>query len=77
MTPGDLGRRAAQSSTSPEPWPWWSWLLTFSSYVVLGFTLRSVVLNWIVGPVYPLVVMYLVATGFRWLLGRREPGALA
>ena len=71
MRAGDLGRRAARSSTHPEPWSWWSWVLTFLSYVVLGYLLKSVVLNWIVGPLYPLFVMYVLPTTLRGLLGGR------
>lgn len=70
MTGGDLGARAAQSSTRPDPWPRWAWVLTFVSYVFLGYHLKSIVLNWIVGPLYPLLVMYLIPNLVRRVLGR-------
>ncbi len=68
MNTGDLGTRAAESASSPEPWPWWAWLLTFLSYVALGYQFKTVFLNWIVGPLYPLFVMYVVPHLFRKLL---------
>jgi hypothetical protein len=52
------------------PYPWWAWALTFGSYVLLGYHLRTVVLNWIVGPLYPLLVMHVLPNGVRRLLGR-------
>lgn len=70
MSSGDLGRRAAVSSTSPVSYPWWAWALCFLSYVFLGYHLRTYVLNWIVGPLYPLITMYLLPTAVRRLLGR-------
>lgn len=77
MSDGDLGTRAASASgDAPEPWPWWVWALTFGSYVVLGYWFRSVFLNWIVGPLYPLVVMYLVPAAVRRVLGRPAPAHL-
>jgi hypothetical protein len=38
-------------------------------YIALGVTLRSVVLNWIVGPLFPFLVVYLVP---RLLRGGRD-----
>lgn len=73
MTDGGFGTRAAPTTTAPPSWPWWSWALTFASYVALGYVLRSLVLNWIVGPLYPLFVMYLVPTWLRRLFVRAEP----
>jgi hypothetical protein len=70
VSSGDLGRRAAVSSTHPTPYPWWAWAITFASYVFLGYHLRTYVLNWIVGPLYPLLVMHLLPNAVRRLLGR-------
>jgi hypothetical protein len=70
VSSGDLGRRAAVSSTHPVPYPWWAWALTFGSYVFLGYHLRTVVLNWIVGPLYPLLAMHLLPQAVRRVLGR-------
>lgn len=72
MTPDGFGSRAATSSTRPQPWPWWAWVLTFLSYVFLGYHLKSVVLNWIVGPLYPVFVMHLAPTALRRLARRPE-----
>ena len=38
------------------------------AFVLLGVTLKSVVLNWIVGPVFPLLGLYLLPR----LLGRKD-----
>ena len=46
--------------------------MTFVSYVFLGYHLKSILLNWIVGPLYPLFVMHLIPTWIRRLRGR-EP----
>jgi hypothetical protein len=75
VTARDLGSRAAHSPSSPDPWPWWAWVATFTSYVVLGYLTKSVVLNWIVGPLYPVLVMYVLPAGVRRLLGRPAPEA--
>ncbi len=37
-----------------------AYVATLVTYVALGFFLKSVVLNWIVGPLVPLIVLYLV-----------------
>ena len=55
----------------PHRWPWWSWLLAFLSYVVLGYRFKTLVLNWIVGPLYPVFVLYVLPNAVRVLLGRR------
>ena len=77
MSPPDLGTSGASSDVrAEEPWPWWAWTATFGSYVALGYVFRSVFLNWIVGPLYPLVVMYLLPTAARRVLGRPTPPRL-
>lgn len=43
-------------------------MLTFLSYVALGYQFKTVFLNWIVGPLYPLLVMYVLPHLFRKLL---------
>lgn len=73
MSAGGVWKRAAPSSTHPEPWPWWGWVLTFLSYVALGYLLRTAVLNWIVGPLYPLLVMYVLPNAIRRWFGRPAP----
>ncbi len=34
-----------------------------AAYVVLGVLTKSVVLNWVVGPLFPLLVLYLLPRG--------------
>lgn len=41
-------------------------------YVLLGVMLRTYVLNWIVGPLFPLLVLYLLPRGLRRAHRRRE-----
>lgn len=40
--------------------PWAAYVATLVAYVALGFFLKSVVLNWIIGPLVPLFALYLV-----------------
>ena len=49
-------------------WPWWSWLLAFVSYVVLGYQFKTLMLNWIVGPLYPVFVLYVLPGAVRVVL---------
>lgn len=37
-----------------------AWAVLFVAYVGLGMALKSVVLNWIVGPLFPLLFLYLL-----------------
>lgn len=46
-----------------------AWAVLLVVYVALGLLVKSVVLNWIVGPLFPLVFLYLLP---RWS-GRSEP----
>lgn len=57
----------------PEDYPPALYLVAFVAYVVLGLFLKSVVLNWIVGPLFLLIVLYLVprAAGLVRVRGRR------
>lgn len=46
--------------------PIWPWILSLALFVVLGFAFKSVVLNWVIGPIFPLVTLFLIprALGF-------------
>jgi hypothetical protein len=43
----------------PGPGPW-LYVAVFLAYLALGLLTRSVVLNWIVGPLFPLLALYVV-----------------
>lgn len=54
----------------------WAWYL-FGLALYIGLSLGTlalrdnvVLLNWLVGPLFPFVVLYLIPTGVRALLGR-------
>ena len=53
-------------AVGPGPGPW-LYVVAFVAYVVLGLLTRSVVLNWIVGPLFPLLALYLVPRVIRKL----------
>lgn len=40
-------------------------------YIALGVTVKSVVLNWIVGPLFPVVVLYALPAALRRVRRRR------
>ena len=42
-----------------------AWLVLLVVYVALGMVVKSAVLNWIVGPLFPLVFLYLLPRAFR------------
>ena len=44
----------------PEDAPAAAYVAAFVAYVALGYFLKSWLLNWIVGPLFLLVVLYLV-----------------
>ena len=48
----------------PEDAPAAAYVAALVVYVALGYFLKSVVLNWIVGPLFLLVVLYLVPKAF-------------
>lgn len=48
-----------------------AWIALLAIYVVLGLVVKSAVLNWIVGPIFPLVCLYLLPKVF----GRAKPDA--
>ena len=37
-----------------------AFVLALAVYVLLGVTVKTVVLNWIVGPLFPVLVLYLI-----------------
>ncbi len=45
-------------------------LFTLALYVALGYALKSIVLNWVVGPLFPLVTLYLIPAAARRVVGR-------
>lgn len=48
-----------------------SWIVaTLVVYVALGFVLKTWVLNWIIGPLFPLLALYVVPTALRRISGR-------
>lgn len=52
-----------------------AFVVALVAYIALGLMVKSVVLNWIVGPLFPLIALYLVPR----LFGRaddREPEGL-
>lgn len=58
-----------------EGLPGLRWIvLSFVVYVVLGFFLKSIVLNWIVGPLWLLFTLHLIPRWFRSLFGRGSAG---
>ena len=46
------------------------YLLAFVVYIILGVLTRSVVLNWIVGPLFLLLALYLVPLAVRRIVHR-------
>lgn len=53
----------------PGPRPW-LYVVAFLVYLALGLLTRSVVLNWIVGPLFPLIALYLVPRAVTALVRR-------
>jgi hypothetical protein len=45
----------------------WAWAVLLAVYVALGLVLKSVVLNWIVGPLFPLFFLYLIPRWAGWV----------
>jgi hypothetical protein len=60
---GPSGRERTEKSLQDQPL---AWVVLLAVYIVLGVMVKSVVLNWIVGPLFPLLVFYVVPR----LLGR-------
>jgi hypothetical protein len=40
--------------------PVWPWIASLILFVALGYTFKSVVLNWVIGPIFPLVTLFLI-----------------
>lgn len=55
-------RAAASGSLLDNPV---AWALLLVAYVGLGIAVKSVVLNWIVGPLFPLVFLHLLPRALR------------
>ena len=48
----------------PRDLPGYVYALAFVAYVLLGYFLKSAVLNWLVGPLFLLIVLHLVPRAF-------------
>ena len=55
------------------PSPAW-FVATFVGYVVLGLVTKSAVLNWVVGPLWLLLTLYVLPELFRRVRGRGADG---
>lgn len=54
-----LGRATAPGGTSGDVGLGW-YAVALAVYIGAGFFLKSAILNWIVGPLFPLAVLYAV-----------------
>lgn len=61
--------RATEPEVEGLPGPGWI-VASFAVYVVLGLLTKSVVLNWIVGPLWLVTTLYVLPTLGRSLLAR-------
>ena len=64
-----MSGRGNPSLSTPDTWgpgprPW-QYALALVVFVALGLLTRSIVLNWIVGPLFPLLALYLVPRALR------------
>jgi hypothetical protein len=57
----------------PARGDWWRYAAALALYVALGLTTKSVVLNWIVGPLFPLLVLHLIPSLWRRLREGTRP----
>lgn len=55
-----------------EPRPAWAYVAALVVYVVLGYLFKSWVLNWIVGPAFLVLVLWVLPRALRRLGG--SPG---
>jgi hypothetical protein len=59
----------------PDPlvdsWP--AYIASFAIYVVLGLIVKSTVLNWIIGPLWLLITLYLAPGLWRLITRRGQP----
>jgi hypothetical protein len=60
----------ASAAAEPSDAPAAAYVVALASYVALGYVFRSVVLNWIVGPLFLVLVLY-VAPRALTAAGRR------
>ena len=63
---------AIESASEPIALGWYAFALAL--YVALGYFLKSWVLNWIIGPLFLLIVLYLIPTAVRRLFQRERGG---
>jgi uncharacterized membrane protein len=50
----------------------WIWYLAaLTVYVGLSLWLKVALLNWIIGPLFPLIVLYVIPTALRRVFGSR------
>jgi hypothetical protein len=42
-----------------------AWVLIMGVYIGLGITVKSVVLNWIIGPAWPVLLLYVIPRALR------------
>jgi hypothetical protein len=59
----------APDTWGPGPRPW-LYALVLLVYVALGLLTRSVVLNWIIGPLFLLLALYVLPRALRSAFGR-------
>jgi len=59
-------RRPVAGSKQPVA----SYAAVFAGYVALGLVTRNWVLNWVVGPLFPLLVLHVVPRGLSIVFGR-------
>jgi hypothetical protein len=59
----------APDTWGPGPGPW-LYGLALVAYVALGLLTRSVVLNWIIGPLFLLLALYVLPRALRSALHR-------
>ena len=60
---------STRDTWGPGPRPW-QYGLAFVVYVALGLVTRSVVLNWVIGPLFLLLTLYLLPRALRSAVGR-------
>lgn len=44
---------------------WLAYGFALVLYLVLGYLTKSVVLNWVIGPLFPLIVLYVIPSFWR------------
>jgi len=58
---------SAERAVEARPIAWYWYLAAFIGYVALGYFFKSVVLNWIVGPLWLLLWLSVIPRGLRGL----------